>query len=145
MSHVITMELQIKDLNALEVACKELGCQFIKGQTKYNWWGHHVGDYPLPEGFTKEEMGICEHAIKVPNTNWEIGVVKDKQNKDSYKLIYDFYGSEGRKIQNACGNNLGELKKRYTVNAIKNKIKNKKASVKEEKLQNGKMKITINV
>lgn len=145
MSHVVTMELQIKDLQALELSSKELGCVFVKGQTTYNWWGHHVGDYPLPEGFTKEEMGICEHAIKVPGAHWEIGVVKDKQNKDSYKLIYDFYGSEGGKIQKVCGNNLGELKKRYTVNAIKNKIKNKKASIKEEKLQNGKLKITINV
>ena len=143
MSHVVSIQLLIKDLEALKMACKDLGCEFIKDKKEYAWYGVHVGDYPLPEGMTKEEMGKCNHAIKVPGANWEIGVVKEKDGK-SYKLIYDFFGDEGRKIHNVCGENLGKLKQRYTIDALKNKIKDKK-KIKEEKLEGNKVRITIEV
>lgn len=137
------MELLIKDLEALRSACKDLGCTFIPNKHDYKWWGSHVGDYPLPEGMTKEEMGKCNHAIKVPGADWEIGVVKEKDGK-SHKLIYDFYGGEGQKIHKVCGENLGKLKQRYTIDALKNKVKDKK-KIKEEQLEGKKVKITIEV
>lgn len=148
MSHVVKIEVLIKDLNALEKAGTQLmyngiGCKFIKDKKEYNWWGRHVGDYPLPEGMTVEEMGKCDHVIKVPGAEWEIGVVKEKDEK-GYKLIYDFYGEKGKAIERVCGPQLGKLKQRYTIEALKNKVKDKK-KIKEEQLEKGKIRVTIEV
>jgi hypothetical protein len=141
MSHVVRLELVIDSLDSLELACKRLGCSLIKNQKTYKWWNTHVGDYPLPEGMKKEDMGKCAHAIKVPNANWEIGVIEQSDKK--FKLIYDFYGPEGQKIHNVCGEKLGKLKQIYTVEHLKKKIKDKKR-VKEE-MVGKKIRLTIEV
>lgn len=135
------MELIIDDLESLELACKRLGCTLIKNQKTYKWWGHHVGDYPLPKGMKKEDMGKCTHAIKVPNASWEVGVIEQKDKK--FKLIYDFYGEEGRKIHNVCGKELGKLKQAYTVEHLKKKIKDKKKA--KEEVIGKKIRLTIEV
>jgi hypothetical protein len=92
MSHVTTAPTKIVNLQALELACKELGLELRRGQTTYRWYGRHVGDYPLPEGFTREDLGKCAHAISVPGNDhaYEIGVVQNK-NGQGYTLMYDFY------------------------------------------------------
>jgi hypothetical protein len=132
MSHTSVIELEIKDLDTLEVACKVLGCTLIKNQKTYKWWGRYEGDYPLPDGFEVKDMGKCEHAIRVPDANWEIGVVKDPLNKKNYKLIYDFYGEEGEKIERVCGSKLGKFKGAYTIAEIQQTLKKKKAKFREE-------------
>lgn len=137
MSHVVRIELEIKSLQALNQACKKLGCELIKDKKTYEWWGRHEGDYPLPEGMTKEQMGKCDHAIKVPGANWEIGLVKQEDGK-SYRPIYDFYGSQGKKIESICGEKLGKLKGAYTIAELQEKIKAKKAKCKEEQKTNEK-------
>lgn len=142
MSHVVTIELEIDNLEVLSDAAKSLGCTLIKNQKTYSWYGYHVGDYPLPQGFKKEDMGKCEHAIKVDGSQWEIGVVKDPENEKKFKLIYDFYGAHGRDIEKVCGKGLGKLKARYTVAELKHKLNKKKAKYKEE-VKNGKIRLTI--
>jgi hypothetical protein len=137
-SHVVTIELEIENIDTLGVAANILGCKLIKEQKNYKWWGHHVGDYPLPDGFTKEMMGKSEHVIKVPGADWEIGVVKDPHNDKKYKLIYDFYGPEGRKIEKVCGDRLGKFKGAYSIAEVSQKLKAKKAKYKEEQKENEK-------
>ena len=89
MSHVTTIEANEKyDLPTLKQMCKNQGWEWMEGQKTYKWFGKHVGDYPLPEGFTVDDMGKCSHAIKVPGAKYEIGVVK--KGKD-WKVIYDFW------------------------------------------------------
>lgn len=54
-----------------------------------------MGDYPLPKGFTKADLGKCEYAIRVKGAGgdtYEIGVVKRRDGKDAYTFLYDFYG-----------------------------------------------------
>lgn len=95
MSHVAKIEIEIKDLEALDAACRRIGCTLVRSQTSYAWFGRHVGDYPLPEGFAVEELGRCEHAIKVPGASYEVGVVKRRDGRPGYTLLWDFWPSGG--------------------------------------------------
>jgi hypothetical protein len=110
MSHVAKIELEIHDLKVLEAACLDLGFAFHWNQTRYKWFGSWVGDYPLPEDFTKEELGRCNHAINIPGAAYEIGVVL-KGGK--WILLWDFWGSGG--LAPFIGQDGGKLKAAYAV------------------------------
>lgn len=115
MSHVTVIDIEIKDIEALKEACKELGLEFREGQKTYRWYGRHVGDYPMPEGFTKEDLGKCNHAIGVPNNSkaYEVGVV---QRGDSYQLLWDFWNG-GYGLQQAVGDGCKNLTNKYAEKA----------------------------
>ena len=107
MSHIVSIKTQLTDLDAIKAAARELGLTFVEHQRTYKWWGESVGDYPLPQGFKKEDLGQCEHAIKVPGTPWEIGVAHtrnpDGTKTNGYTLLCDFYGHRGLPIAKALG------------------------------------------
>lgn len=111
MSHVTTIDIQVKDLECLKTACTNLGLEFREGQKSYKWYGRHVGDYPLPEGFTHKDLGKCDHAIGVPGNSraYEIGVVK---KGDSYTMLWDFWQG-GFGLQEKVGDGCGELVDQY--------------------------------
>jgi hypothetical protein len=104
MSHVVAIQTELTDLQAIAATCRELGLTLKLGQKTFQWWGRSVGDYPLPEGQTKESLGQCDHAIGVPGTTWEIGLVK---SGNGYKLCFDFFGHKGRPILEAIGGEKG--------------------------------------
>lgn len=113
MSHVERLKIAVSDLNDLKKAAHMLGLEFVEGQTTYRWWGHSVGDYPLPEGFTEEELGKCHHAIRIPNDPraYQIGVV---QKNGKWVLLYDFYNG-GFGLEEKIGAGAGKLKQAYGV------------------------------
>lgn len=121
MSHVATIDIEIKDLAALREACKRLGLELTEGQKTYRWFGRHMGDYPVPKGFRKEELGTCEHAIKDPNTPsaYELGVVKRRDGRPGYTVIYDFYGTHGRAIEELAGKKCTKLRQAYAATVAK--------------------------
>jgi len=95
MSHVVSIKCKIKDLAALKKACPELGLVFKENQTHYKWWGYSVGDYPLPQGYTENDLGKCEHAIGLKsNMGYEIGVCKSKTTAGEYELVFDFFNQQ---------------------------------------------------
>ena len=102
MSHVVATEVELHNVAAIKAACEELGLEFKEGQKTYEWWGFAVGDYPLPTGFTKEDLGKCEHAIGIPGTTWEVGVCRSKST-EGYTLMFDFFGKKGQPILAALG------------------------------------------
>jgi hypothetical protein len=90
MSHVTIIDVELRDLKVVKQICKELGLEFKENQRSYRWYGVSVGDYPLPEGFTKSDLGRCDHAIGVkgnPKT-YEIGLVK---RGDVFIPLFDFW------------------------------------------------------
>ena len=119
MSHVVDIATTIHDLDCLRLACKELKISFKENQKKYKWWGKHEGDYALPAGFQESDLGKCEHAISVPGTAWEIGVVQarnpDGTPKDGFTFIYDFYGDDGRQLHKYSGKGCGLILQRYAL------------------------------
>lgn len=109
MSHVAQFETSpgkplITDMKALEMACKNLGLE-IRKDNKYKWFMRHVGDYPLPPGWKKEDMGTNAEFVIRPSAAtcqekginagqvYELGVVPDKNNPGNWTLMYDFYNS----------------------------------------------------
>lgn len=114
MSHVSIIEIIIKDLDALKMACERLGLIWQEGKTSYVWYGRHVGDYPLPKGYTKADLGKCTHAIKVPGASYEIGVdIRDGE----ITLLWDPYSAGG--LQKILGVNGGLLQQAYAIEAAK--------------------------
>lgn len=121
MSHVATIELEIKSLDALEEAAKRIGLELRRGQKTYKWWGH-VGDFPIPNGFTEEDLGKCEHALIQTkpgehNFGYEIGVCRRRDGRDGFTLLWDFVDDSLVKVIGEDGN---KLKQAYsTVMAIR--------------------------
>lgn len=110
MSHVVKMEVEIRDLDALRAACARLGFRWNEGVTTYRWFGRWVGDYPMPEGMTREQLGHCQHEIVVPGCQYSVGVV---EVGDHYSLLWDFYDGH---LLNAMGGEKGaRLVQAYAV------------------------------
>jgi hypothetical protein len=113
-SHVAEIDLEVRDLDALERACHRLGLEFRWGQKSYRWWGTHVGDYPLPAGFTVDDLGKCSHAIAIPNNSqaYEVGVVQKADG--SYGLLWDFIGG-GYGLEAVVGSECKKLTDEYSI------------------------------
>lgn len=90
MSHITTIDLQVKDLDAMRKACERLGLELVEGQKKFKWYGRFVGDTTPPKGIDAKDYGKCEHAIRVKGnpSAYEIGLVKRTDGK-GYTLCVD--------------------------------------------------------
>lgn len=116
MSHVVSMKMRFKDLDSLQKAGEACGLEMVEAKT-YRWWGRHVGDYPLPEGFTAQDLGKCDFVLRVKGQPqaYEIGVVKSPLQEGAYELLYDFYGSAGQILSKAIGGDTApKLRQEYT-------------------------------
>ncbi len=116
MSHVCKIELEIRDLRALAEAARALGLELVEDQQTYRWWGHSEGDYPLPAGMTAVDLGKCDHAIRIPGDDraYEIGVVKRRDGKPGYSLLWDFYNG-GFGMEFKVGKDGARLKQEYAA------------------------------
>jgi len=140
MSHVTTISIEIKDLAALVAAAKELGCEWRENQTHYAWYGKSVGDYPLPDGIKREDLGKCAHAIRVPGVEYEVGVVRKPDGK--YTLAYDFWGP-GQGLLKKLGENCSKLSQMYAVHAATRAAKAKGLLVQRKNQDNGAIKLVV--
>lgn len=110
MSHVSQYETEagkpfITCLLSIATAAERLGLK-VEEKADYRWFGKHVGDWPLPEGWTASELG--HNAVLVLSMSaekkkemgiygdYEIGVVPDKKNPGAFTLMYDFFGQASR-------------------------------------------------
>jgi len=118
MSHVVCIKNSIKDLGALKKATAKLGLAFYENKTSYKWYGRYVGDYPLPEGFVKEELGKCLHAIGIPNDKkaYEVGVVRSKTD-EGYALLYDFWAG-GHGLEAVIGSGASNIVQGYAQQLV---------------------------
>ena len=139
MSHVVKIDTELRDLAAVEAACKRLGWVFLRDKKTYEWYGRHVGDYPIPKGMAKEDMGKCEHAISIPGVKYEVGLVK---SGSGWAPIYDFYDSS---LKQAMGGIKAEkFMQAYAVEKAKIEARKKGYKCQETKLDNGSIRLTIN-
>lgn len=138
MSHVATVQLEVKDLDALKTAAAEIGCEFVENQTTYRWFGRHVGDYPLPTGFQIEDLGKCQHAIRIkdgPGGAYEVGVVKNPTG-EGYVLLWDFW-SGGKGLQAVIGENGNRLRQSYATEVAIKQLRKAGKRVQKKRLENG--------
>lgn len=124
MSHVATIDIEVRDLDDLSAACGRLGLELVRGQETYRWYGYSVGNHPIPDGFTAEDFGKCEHAIRIPEGHparrsgygecYEIGVVRRRDGRPGYTLIWDYWDPQ---IRQAVGVDGIKLRQFYAVAA----------------------------
>jgi hypothetical protein len=117
MSHISKIELVVNDIRSLKAACIRLGLSFAKNQTSFKWWGR--------------KNGICNHAIKIPGTAYEIGVHKQA---DRYDLLVDYYDPA---VEAAIGSNAGKLKQAYAIERTRTEARRKGYTVVEKQTEDG--------
>lgn len=100
MSHIVSIETKIRDLEALPAACLRLGGELVIGQKQFKWWSH--------------KPGVCDHAVRFRGAKYEIGVVKVA---GGYELKYDDYQSGG--LQEFVGPKAGLLIQAYAIEKTK--------------------------
>jgi hypothetical protein len=144
MSHVATVDVHITNLDALKRACENLGLEFREGQKTYKWYGRHVGDYPIPDGYNKNDLGRCTHAIAIPgNSNaYEIGVVERRDGKEGFTLMWDFWNG-GNGLQKIVGNDCNNLNQQYGKEQTIDFANENGYSYSEETLDDGSVEITL--
>ena len=106
MSHVVVLNLEIKSLEAVKRLCQNLGWEFLENKQEYTWYGRWVGDYNAADaatqnGITPEQLGKCDHAIRIPGITYELGL---KRKGDQYVLLWDFWDS---RLKEAMGGSSG--------------------------------------
>lgn len=114
MSHITKIGLQIKDLDALEKACRRLGLTLKRDQKTFKWYGRFVGDSPGIPGVKPEDYGKCDHAISVDGKPqaYEIGLVRRGDGKgydmhwDSWNRGYGLVEAVGYDQKDTAGNKL---------------------------------------
>ena len=117
MSHILDgKNIPIRNLAALKETCAVNSWSFMEGQRTHKWYGRWVGDTPMPAGLKVEDLGKCDHAIRVPGCAYEIGV---RDNHDgTYSLLYDYF-SAGGLSQALGGDTLPKLAQSYATEMLK--------------------------
>ena len=121
MSHIATIKTEITDLEAVKLACQELGLEFMEGQTTCAFWPNEGAPQLQP----------CTHAIKLPVGAYrmELGLVKtakgyDLVGDDLLKLAETDVNQSGNfwcqqifgMNKNPLGKNFGKLLQAYGLN-----------------------------
>ena len=89
----------------------------------------------MPEGLTVEDLGKCDHAIRVPGASYEIGL---KRVGDKYEMLYDYWSSGGLKGKPE------KLFQPYAIAATKRLIKkNRYRMIGEKKLEGGAVQLRV--
>lgn len=140
MSHVAKLDIELKDLDAIRNAVKRIGGIWKEGQKRYAWYGRHVGDYPLPEGFTATDLGKCDHAFGFDGASYEIGVVRRADG--TYAILWDFY-SPGGLLPHMGGETADKFKQAYAIEKAKIEARKKGMIVREKTLPNGAVQLSI--
>jgi hypothetical protein len=139
MSHVVSIETKVKDLQALVQAVLRLGGQLVVGQKEFKWYGRYIGDSAVPQGMTPSDYGKCDHAIRFPGAKYEIGVVKEG---DLFQLRYDEYQPGG--LSAVVGPKAGRLIQAYAIEKAKRVARmSGKRVIGEQRLADGTIKLRL--
>jgi len=98
MSHITTVKLEVKDLEAMKGACEELGLEFREGAAQFRTYGG--------------ALTACDHLIAVKGNAqaYEIGL--RARGDGSYEVLTDFYGG-GRGLSEKVGRSGEKLIQMY--------------------------------
>jgi hypothetical protein len=121
MSHVTEVKTVFNNLDVLAEACDRLGLELQRGKKRFAWWGTFQNDSSAYGNMRPEQMGKCDHAIRVkgdtphdgPSGPWEVGLVQ--QEDGSFRPYYDTFGGAGNRLTERVGQQAARLKQEYTV------------------------------
>lgn len=102
MSHVTKMPgLNIVSIEDTTTAARALGCELVKADTFCYFAG---------------QTARCDYKIKVSGSRYEVGLKKAADGK-GYDVLWDNWGSDGRRLVEVLGQNFSKLKVEYTCSA----------------------------
>lgn len=125
MSHITSIELEVKDLNALKSACRRLGFVYRENQRQFEYY--------------KNQKGECLHAIHIEGCQYEVGIQRNAN--EGYQLAWDNYHQGG--LVAALGEGAGKLKQFYGLEKVKIEARKKGYSVTERMKENGQIVLTM--
>jgi hypothetical protein len=151
MSHVVSVDLIIKDLDVLREVADSIGLELVEATT-YNWYSTWVRDYHKEDaaykhGIKPEDYGKCDGwKLKIKggsSSDYEIGLHKTAGD-EGFTLVYDFYGS-GRKLKEILGEQGEHLKQNYALRVAEKSLKKKdmRAVGEPELLPDGRMRLVM--
>ncbi len=139
MSHIVTIKTQFRSLEAIKAAAERLGGTFHEGQQTYVWFGQYMGDYPLPAGVAREDLGKCDHAISFPGCTYQLGIVKT--GPTTFELRWDFWE---RAIREKLGGEAAPLlKQAYAIEAARLEARRRGHGFVEQKQADGSIKLSV--
>lgn len=106
--------MKVRDLDAVDEACAELGLELHRGKRSFKWYGRFMGDSSGYGNRDPKTFGQCDHAISVKGDSeaYEVGLVPDGEG--AYDLLLDTWGPGARMLAKA-GQNLNRLRQGYSV------------------------------
>lgn len=112
MSHISTIELEIRDLDTLERACGFMGLQLVRNRKRFRWY---------------QGEGFCDHVIEVPGAEYDIGVVS---SGSGYGLQWDDWRSGG--LEQRLGKGAGKLKQAYALERVRSEARRRNMRIKQQ-------------
>ena len=135
MSHVATVELEVRDLDALAEAAKRCGLELVRDQKTYRWYGG--------------QQNPCDHTIRIPDARegkrlgaYEVGVIRRTDGRPGYVLEYDPWAG-GKGLEELTGPKCGRLKQAYGVAVATQQARRQGFAVREQPLPNGSVKLLL--
>ena len=122
MSHFTTIEIEIRDIEALEYTCEELGVGLEKNAEA--------------RGFGNNRRK-ADYVIRL---NGPYDVALNKQSDGSYKVETDLWN---KSVEKELGSGLGRLKQMYAVNKATREARRKGYSVTKEVLPNKNIRLRV--
>ena len=104
MSHIAEVQLELRDLSALEKAADALGLELVRDCQTFNYYG----------GMTDRAV----HKLRLkdaPKGAYEIGLRYTDMTQTTLQPAWDTYGQHGAALVKAVGRDMSELKKRYAA------------------------------
>lgn len=116
MSHIVILELRVKDMLSLSTAAAACGMELVT-QDHYRWYGRFFEASQIPKGFEQNDLGKCEYVLRCKDDSeaYEVGVARSKTHPGEYELLYDFWGAHGKSLMNHIGENGNKLKREYAT------------------------------
>jgi hypothetical protein len=104
MSYTKTVSVGLTEntLGFLQIACEELGLDWLGGMDKY---------------VTHEGLRDCVHAIRIEGGTHTIGVVRSLDDPNTFDLSADFY--QNARLRDTVGENFEILRQRVSTNGAK--------------------------
>jgi hypothetical protein len=121
MSHFVSIETQIKDLDVLQDACRELGLEL-------------TGEGPA------RGIGTQQHADRIIRLKGPCDIAVQQQSKGCYTLATDWWGGY---VEKEVGPQYGRLLQLYAVHKATREARRKGLSVQRQPLRNGAIKLTL--
>lgn len=159
MSHVVSLKIEIRNLDAVKAVCNRFGWELREGQNTYAWWSNWVDDSPVPEELLtalghdvaavkamprperqklmESILGKCDHAIRIPDCKFEVGLVKAGER---YIPVWDWANGQ---MARAMGRDGGAFAQQYGIELTRIEAARKGWSVQEQRLDNGAVKLVL--